>query len=237
MSFDKRNTEVYKYLLSLQTYAYGDLNLFHKLCKEAEDKESQEKQGGQTEITSSGAPEVTTTVPVTNSSSTTYTTTLSEGSLYAPPHPSPKFRATIPFAMMILSCIEILGYLTKEDGNERQTLENIRYFLENTDGIDVEDDDIKLLVLIFRHGLAHAYFPKLNYGISYRSTNPNTLFYRNASSMGEILNVKYLETCFRLGLEKIVNDSSIYPLMERQYLRLIDLYTNANHELIQSREL
>jgi hypothetical protein len=235
LEFEK--TEVFEYLQSLKIYAYGDLQLFHELSKNAELLEN--NSNPQLQITQSSAPtsgihgehDDSPGIPDTiystgNNSSTTqnHSTQIFRGSLYAPPPISVEFRATIPFTLMMFACMEMLGYLAKQNGKARNTEENIKHFFSYV-AINIAESDILLLVRTYRHGLAHNYFPKLNQAISYHSSNPlSALFFKLAGIDTKILDVNFLELCFRIGLEKISKDPSLFETMTIQYTRLIDWY-------------
>lgn len=235
IEFEK--TEVFEYLKSLQMYAYGDLELFHRLANEAELLEG--NSGGQSHITASSQPQnpadlanndpsniSNSPYPTgTNSSSTTsITTRISQGSMYSPVPTSQNFRATIPFTMMMLSCMEMLGYLAKENGVAGKTEKNIKHFFSLV-GLNTSAHDIRFLVRTYRHGLVHNYFPKLNHAISYHSSNTlNTLFFNSPGYTTKSLNVNYLETCFRIGLERISLSTDLYENLDKQFTVLKNSY-------------
>jgi hypothetical protein len=90
---DYRTTEVYKFFLVLEQYAFGDLQLLHKLAEKAEIKDAESQQ---------------------------------ENSNFPPTNMYPygfefnfgkpiQCRATIPFALMIFSCMDILSFINRLD--------------------------------------------------------------------------------------------------------------------------
>lgn len=197
---DYRITEVYKFFLVLERYAFGDLQLLHKLTKKAEAKDVENEEEN------SNMPPTT---------------------MY--PHgfefnfgKSVHCRATIPFALMIFSCMDIIGFLVRKtpaDNAHKETEKNIENFYEHISSTPTEDE-LKCLIRLFRHGLAHNYFPKLGQSISYHSTNPNTLFFSDNS--GICLNVNLLEKHLKEGFYKIRSDERLYLQMETN---LTDLNT------------
>jgi hypothetical protein len=206
------------YFIAFDSYVLGDLELFHELSGNAETQETtyaESFDGVEYHMTSS------------TSRSTTFETTK------APPpggypHTSPiehNFpRATIPFALTMFSCMEFLGFLyTGDNSRAGYTKRNIEKFLDHTTS-KPSDDELTCLIELFRHGLAHNYFPKLGNAISYHSNNPNSLFFQVNGAY--CLNVNYLEKLFREGYDGIKNDRANYPMfdthieqMEQNYSR------------------
>lgn len=230
---DFEKTEVYQFLQSLKTNAYGDLELFHDLAKNAEQAENATPQAhithslqslvDQPDSNEGTTPESSNTG--TSSSTTTFkSTAYSKGSMFAPVPTSQSFRATIPFTMMMLSCMEMIGYLARANGVAGETATNIKFFFTYAP-LNIKSADIKFLVKVFRHGLAHNYFPKLGHGVSYHSKNPpNNLFYFPSDGAKKTLDVNFLEIAFTIGLEGISHDPALYETMDLQYRRLIQLY-------------
>jgi hypothetical protein len=199
-------TDIYKYLESLEEYAFGDLWLFHELSISAEQKEKKQEQS----LESSTGIIQTTRKP-------------SDGSYSSLEYFEPICRATIPFTLMIFSCMDILGYLVREKGSHTQTKENIRAFFDYVYE-KPSSDEINCIINIFRHGLAHNYFPKLEQSISYHSTNPDLIFFSDSSNSRVILNVNKLEEYFTIGFESIKNTQSIYIQMEARFKKLNNYY-------------
>lgn len=191
---DYRTTEVYKFFLILEQYAFGDLQLLHKLAEDAEAKDAEkDKQNS-------------------NFPPTTMYPYGFEFNFGKPIH----CRATIPFALMIFSCMDILGFIVK-GGNHTATKENIKEFYKFVSSKLTEDEE-DCLVNLFRHGLAHNYFPKLGQSISYHSKNPSTIFFSDNS--GICLNVNMLEKHFEEGYRNIKANGSIYTAMETNFTQL-----------------
>lgn len=187
-------TEVYKFFLVLERYAFGDLQLLHKLAEDAEAKDSV------TEDQNSNLPP-TTMYP--------YGFEFNFGN---PVH----CRATIPFALMIFSCMDILGFIVK-GGDQTKTKKNIEEFYKFVSS-KPSQDEVDCLVNLFRHGLAHNYFPKLGQSISYHSKNPPTLFFSDNS--GICLNVNILERHLDEGFRNIKADESSYTTMDTNFTHL-----------------
>lgn len=196
---DYLTTEVYKFFLALEQYALGDLQLLHILAKESEIKDTERQE------------------EILNIPPTTMYPFGFEFNFGKPVN----CRATIPFALMIFSCIDILGFIVK-GGNHKETQKNIEAFYEYVLSKPTKDE-LDCLVTLFRHGLAHNYFPKLGQSISYHSKNPSTLFFKD--STGICLNVNILENHLNEGFKKIKSDESHYAEMDANFLKLNEYHS------------
>jgi hypothetical protein len=223
---DYRTTEVYKFLIALEHYALGDLKLFHKLADDAEkierEKEDAERMENECDEVESNDPP-TTRYP--------YSFEFIHG------RPSP-CRATIPFALMIFSCMDVLGYILKggdlNKWENKSSFGNIKRFYEEVSD-QINPDDLNRLVNLFRHGLAHNYFPKLGHSISYHSKNPQSLFFPDGNK--NCLNVNILENHFVEGFHKIKDNESLYELMENNLTYLNKYYEDAKDLLKKNSRL
>ena len=194
--------EVVNYFIAMERYALGDLELLHQLSRDAEQKEVR---------------------PYTTSSTTTYESTYPTGSYSAIPQ-VPICRATIPFTLMIFSCMDILGYLVRLEGRHTDTTANIIAFFEKMK-IKPSADELSCLITLYRHGLAHNYFPKLGQSISYHSKNPDSLFLKSENDGQIILNVNKLESLFLEGFTAIKEGSTeLYFSMEKRFQGLTNHY-------------
>jgi hypothetical protein len=200
------------------SYALGDLKLFHELSSKAETEEAtyaDSLAGATYHITSS------------TSRSTTFETTESPpvgGYPYASPVIHKFSRATIPFALTMFSCMEFLGFLyTGINSGGGYTKRNIEEFLEHTTNKPTSDE-ITCLIELFRHGLAHNYFPKLGNAISYHSKNQQSLFFRINGSY--CLNVNHLESLFLDGYDRIKRDIANYPRFDRNLEKMESDYSD-----------
>ena len=191
-------TEVYKFFLVLEQYVFGDLQLLHKLAEDAEAKDA-------------ATQEQHSNVPPT--------TMYPYGFEFNFGKPI-QCRATIPFALMIFSCMDILGFIAR-GGNHLKTKMNIEKFYEFVSSKPTQDE-LDCLVTLFRHGLAQNYFPKLGQSISYHSKNPSTLFFSN--NLGICLNVNMLEQHFEEGFRKIKAKESLYTTMGTNLTQLNTYY-------------
>lgn len=194
---DYMTTEVYKFFLVLEQYALGDLKLLHKLAEEAEIKDAE------TQLANSNVPP-TTMYPYGF-----------EFNFGKPIH----CRATIPFALMIFSCMDILGFIVRggDQKAHKETKKNIEEFYKFVSSKPTQDE-LDCLVNLYRHGLAHNYFPKLGQSISYHSKNPSTLFFNDNS--GICLNINILEKHFEDGFKKIKDHKTLYTKMEANFSQL-----------------
>ncbi|MEA5141936.1 hypothetical protein [Arcicella rigui] len=205
-----RRTEVYNFFLVLEQYALGDLRLLHQLAEEAEVKDAETEEENSNFLPTTMYPygfEFNFGKPV-------------------------NCRATIPFALMIFSCMDILGFVVR-GGNHKATKKNIEEFYKFISP-PPSQDELDCLVNLFRHGLAHNYFPKLGQSISYHSKNPSTLFF--SDSLGNCLNVNLLEEHFMEGFRNIKANESLYSTMEANFVQLNNHYiTSERCNLLASR--
>jgi hypothetical protein len=216
---NKKHQRVHTYFEYIERYAFGDLNLFHKIAIDAEAEEN--NQGS------------------TSSSTTAYEATkYHSGSAGAEPYPDfvdkrvpfeVVNRATIPFTLMIFSCMDALGYLIREDHKAEdenahtKTNKNITGFFKFVSPYPTKEE-IECLVAIFRHGLGHNYFPKLGHAISYHSNNPkDKLFFLDVVGVRVVLNVNRLENYFKVGFDNIKGSEPLYDQISNR-LEKINLY-------------
>lgn len=159
---------------------------------------------------------------------------------------------TIPQAMTVFSCMDILGFLLRPDTSQddlslvkKQTSENIKYFLNQyyvQKGYIIEND-IKPLTSLYRHGLMHQFFPK-NVDIHktpVRKTQPpfQVISYtggeNGGSSRRHCLNVSDFTECFLIALNDIRQDFDSEDDIIKQrnfnmYLKWIKLYESDEKE-------
>ncbi len=203
---DSTKMEIHKFFDSIDKYAFGDLLLFQKLAHDAEKQEIIEDKSGEGET-------ATTTSQTTQYHSGSFSST----------SPEPICRATIPFTLMIFSCMDILGYLVKEEGWHGATDKNFISFFKYVD-LSPSEDEINCLTSVFRHPMAHNYFPKLSQSISYHSQNPDRLFFTNGRDTRIILNVNKLQTYFIEGYGQIKMTESLYEKMNKRFTELTKHY-------------
>lgn len=214
-----KTTDVYGYISQLEIYLKGDLDQFHKICKEVEKKE-------QDDLLSSSSTPITSSL--SGSTLTTETTRNPDNPYsYFPRY----FRTTIPHTLTLFSTIDFIGYLSGVNENVGSTFKNFTEFFKQS-SITVNNDEIELLSQVYRNGLGHIYFPKLNLGISYHSSNPvGKLFFRDSLNT-IVLNVNHLEKLVIDTFEKIKNTSSLYPEMERKHQSIIKEYQSKHGGLL-----
>lgn len=202
-------TEFYYYLIYLQKYLLGDIEKFVQLCEEAEKAEQ-----AKIEIKKNSGNKKT---PFTTNTATIFPESFEF--LYGEPIIA---RSTIPHTMTLFAIIDLLGFLTGSGKDYGSTFNNFNTFFcgfkKNIDGLEVT-----VLRNIYRNGIAHNYFPKLNVAIAYRSEYPEDKIFLKKDG-GLILNVKSLMKIVTERLEEIINDESLYPKMEKQYKILIASY-------------
>ena len=195
--------EVEKYLRNLQDYFLGDIREFEKLCTQIELEEMER------------APN------------------FNKGSMYDPRlyeefHRNKSinssdrfFRLTIPITLSLFSAVDVIGFLISENRPGETEKNFISFFDKSARPLKV--DEVILLNRIFRQGLTHVYFPKLNFGVKFHSTNPTgKLFFKNKDEM-VFLNVNLLKDIVVSTVQTIV-DNALYLTMERKYRELITEY-------------
>ncbi len=228
--------DVVIFLENLKTYLYGDLALFEKLCNEAEiaecsQKDSQSKvRSNEISIGDILCHESNSSTPITSSMGVTTTTTTTQttqasGSEFSLKSNPIVFRSTIPHILSIFSTIDLVGFLlSKLKVKPAQTLKRVKEFFKNNSSIS--ENDIELLILYYRHGMSHTYFPKKQLGIKAHSTNPkDELFFLEKDMI--VLNANYLIELTRTKLESVLNDSSLTANMRMQFQKLIE-HDNSN---------
>lgn len=208
---DYRATDVYKFFLAIEEYAIGDLDLFHKLTGEAESLD---------EIDSKGLEKIDASPP---------TTMYPYGFEFNFGKPSNN-RATIPFAMMIFSCMDVIGAILK-DGKPKATALNVEEFYKHVTQKPTKEE-LDCLIKLFRHGLAHNYFPKRGLAISFHSKNPQTLLFKDGDRI--CLNVNILEKQFIEGFTQIKDDKELYPKMNENFSKLNAAYAKERCTLLDN---
>lgn len=219
---DYTKTDVYNYINYIEVYLKGDLSTFHDVCRQIEGREARDISPLETNITQSFGLKVST-----SSTTTTTETTMFPGSPAAKKVEeitTPKyFRLTVPVTLTLFSIIDIIGYFLGSH-KENMTGKSFEEFLKG----QLSAPEINLLTFIYRHGMSHGYFPKLDVGVSYHSSNPNQLFFKSNEKV--VLNVAVLEQIVLDKLSKTKNDTSLYPHMETRYQNLISNYnTDRGH--------
>lgn len=221
-----QTTDVYRFLIFLHKYLLGDLKLFHQLAKDAEKKER--------EIASMSANKGCLSFFIVEPpSSTSITTTKYPYSfefMFGDPIIS---RSTIPNTATFFSTIDILGFLTRTGNDYGSTTKNItEFFSYPTTTIDLTE--LAVLTNIYRHGMTHSYFPKLNVEVSYHSSNPiGHLFFKRTTG-GLVLNVNQLEKLVVARLNEVINDASLYPNMDSQLSIMTADYLSRTSALIST---
>lgn len=222
-----KDTQVYQYLKYLEAYLVGDINTFHEVCEACERKENTEKkESSKTAITSSLGEGLKDTISTESSTTTTYTTVMPEanhstsgGNVFDIDTLPKYFRTTIPNTLTLFSTVDLVGFLIGK-GAEGDTTGNFNQFFDGQ-GIIVEE--MNVLIKVFRHGMTHGYFPKLNLGISYHTSNAGKKMFFNENG-NLILNVNQLEDVVLNRLSEIMENESLYANMENQYQKLIGNY-------------
>ena len=215
-----QSTAVYRYLIFLQKYLLADLLLFHELSVVAE---QMEKSIGESSKNGLLARFLKLFSSFSSTSMTAITTSKYPYSFEFMFSSSVVARSTIPHTTILFSTIDILGYLNRNKPDFRNTTENFNTFFSHPT-TRIDPIELEILTKVFRHGMAHNYFPKLNMEISYHSSNPSgQIFFKNA--IGDlVLNVNSLESILTKRLESIINSSELYSNMDKQFTTMVDQY-------------
>ena len=91
-----------------------------------------------------------------------------------------------------------------------------------------------MINFVFRQGLSHIYFPKLNLGISYHSTNQSKKLIFKATDGHLTLNVNALVTIVIKTFELIKDNKELYEKMEKKYQDLVEVYLRKDGDKISA---
>lgn len=215
------NTEVYNYLKQVSLYLNGDLNTFKRISKEIETKEY-ETPGEFKNIT-----EYNTTIQFpTPTIMPDYNSHSESRSI---PEPT-EFKLTVPMTTSLFSVADLLGYLLGNSNNCLKTNENLHFFFKHK-LLSLNENEVKILISLYRNGLAHVYFPKSGLGISYHSLNPvDQLFIRNSNT--HILNVNVLIDKVQSLFQYVMTNELLFQRMESRYLQMKSFYETRNREVL-----
>ena len=208
-----QDTDVYRYLIFLQKYLLDDLSLLHELSNSAEQKERRVADNPDSGLLSN-IIKLFKRNPRT--SITTIATTKYPYSfefMFGDPVIS---RSTIPHTSALFSTIDILGFLTRTESDFKNTTKNYEEFFRHPT-TRIDPIEVKILTKVFRHGMTHNYFPKLNMEIAYHSSNPTgKIFFKNVRR-DLVLNVNWIESLVTERLQNLINDSMLYGNMDNQF--------------------
>lgn len=220
--------QVWDYLSFLKTYLLGDLETYHRVCTDIEQREG--SQSIQTHGTSSLGSVSTSTTPETTWLPVGHGTSGYGG--FKPENITPSFRMTQPITLSLFSTIDVLGYLISNN-TEKENTKNITEFFKDfiSQGV-VSEDEFNVLLNICRHGMTHTFFPKLDVGISYHSSNKGKKLFFLLDEHGKktlTLNVNQLEILVTNKLNDLVQrlENGEEPLstnMEIQFQNMMNVY-------------
>lgn len=88
------------------------------------------------------------------------------------------FKLTIPIGISLFSLAELFGYMIRESAKPKETGGSIKNFEKFFTLGRIEEVEIKILWNVFRNGMAHNFFSKLNTSIDY-NTQEEKLFYKD----------------------------------------------------------
>lgn len=224
-----QTTDVYRFLIYLQKYLLGDLQLFQRLSKEAEEKEKRQEDPRHNK----GCINIFSFNKKHTTISTTVTTTLNPFDFEFMFGAMMISRLTIPNTAVLFATIDILGFLTRMGKNYTNTTDNYTEFFSYPK-TRLNTDELPVLLNIYRHGMTHNYLPKLNMEVSYHSSNPvGKLFFKRLENR-LVLNVNELEKLVVERLNEIINDSSLYVNMDRQFGIMVTDYETRSAILISN---
>jgi len=215
---DYQSTDVYRYLIYLQKYLLGDLELFHQNAKIAEDLERKIQNRSKNKGCSNFFIKKSSSAKLKQTTNYPYSFEFMFGAEVIP-------RSTIPNTATLFATIDVLGYLTRTGTDYINTSKNFMEFF-NYPSTFIDQAELNVLINVYRHGMTHNYFPKLKMEISYHSSNPkNVLFFKN--SIGDlVLNVNRLEILVLDRLKEIINTESLFPNLDSQHSYMIQAYEN-----------
>lgn len=118
---------------------------------------------------------------------------------------------TIPTAMTVISCIELLGFLLNKGGETGKSEKNLSYFFNFDSGSLLPDyylsQNILDKILNYRHGMMHHFFPKFKgqYAGICKNDQDSSLFILHLIDgvEQESLNVSVLTTDLIIAFEKL----------------------------------
>ena len=202
---------LHSYFYALNIYLLGDILVFDKNCQQADESDAYHR----TFISGFNIASLYADREIPYSSIYPQNTGSNPSAGYIN-NPFP--RLAIPLALTLFSAIELLGILYTGRTDAGSTTVNINTFFDKLDPTDrPSDDEIKTLIKIYRHGLAHQYFSKNNSDLSYSHLNPDQLFIMQEQLC---LNVNYLKNLFITGFEKIQADEASCSIMESNAIML-----------------
>ncbi len=134
-----------------------------------------------------------------------------------------KYQLAIPITLALFSIAETVGTLLRNSANIPakkvkasfgETAKNLKTFFART---EICEKKIEAMTYLFRHGISHAYFPKLGLALSYDKNNPNrSLFYKKSN--GEIvLNVNILKDIVMSVLLEVKENPELHEDMNKRY--------------------
>jgi len=230
-----QTTDVYEYLNNLYIYLTGDLKEFRNLCSETEKKENNISYT----MTASNSAGFFGRSTSSLSASRNFTEEIKHNSknieniyLLEDPYKTERFfRLTIPITLSLFAVIDCLGFLAGSNDDSRKTNKNFREFFKKSP-IFVKESECDFINQVFRQGLSHVYFPKLNLGVSYHSKNPKERLIFKTDRSFLVLNVNRLEEIVLNTFDVIKGDILLYSQMETRYKSLVELYTRENGKTI-----
>lgn len=224
-----RATNVYHYLVFLQKYLLGDLELFEKLSFEAEKTESSIQQ----KSSNKGCASKLGILFKLNSQPPTTTTSTTKNPISIDFGEQIVSRGTIPFTTSLFATIDVLGFLARTGQDFKNTTKNFKQFFDDVQ-IDHKDLELSILVKVYRHGIVHTYFPKLNLEISFHSENPIGLLFFKREHGGLVLNVYFLKTLVLRKLNDLISSPELHQIMEENYQYLSSVFERDCREEIDS---
>jgi hypothetical protein len=127
---------------------------------------------------------------------------------------TPKYENTcaVPTLSLILSSLDFIGYMLRESGNPDETESNIKTSMKYNNYFPevYTDDVIKDLIVFYRHGIMHSFYPRQTsskiYGL--HKSESKTLIEQQTieGKTFQSLNVNILSTDFKHFIDKLYEE-------------------------------
>ena len=204
---DYKTKKVWHFLAYINKYLSGDLRTFKKLCDEFEEKEKQLEEAKRSHGTSGYGDLVEENITAS-------------------------FRMTQPITLSLFATLDVLGYLTgphKATDNTKNMTNFFDYYVANN---QIDQDELNLIINVFRHGITHNFFPKLDVGISYHSKHEHERLFFLLEESGNktlTLNVNKLKRLVVDRLSEVIAElekmNEPFPTdIEKKYTDMTNVY-------------
>jgi hypothetical protein len=198
------------YFHALNTFLLGDIQVFNKNCELADKAKEYYHPSAETTLKTliqNDPPPYSSIYPDPGSQVMAY--------YFENPNP----RLTIPLTLTLFSAMELLGIFYTGKTNPGSTTANLKAFINKVPSDKrPTQDQVRILINIYRHGLAHRYFAKEQYSLSFSFLDPERLFF---GQNDRCLNVNYLKQIFLAGFYAIQMDKENYSIMDANIKKML----------------